>query len=145
MRDSTSFTDIFAKNHNIRYSAKQLEYLEKQTVIFLLNLFTDVYWNLDKSKIVLSNICLKSKIYEFLTLEVQVDVKILAIAWNTAHPPKEDKYCDLEGCIDSYEVGCILICEHAYHFKYFLFKLGSQYQYCTDYLVSEIEKNCKNY
>ena len=23
---------------------------------------------------------------------------------------------DLEGCMDSCEVGCILICEHAYHF-----------------------------
>jgi len=51
----------------------------------------------------------------------------------------------LEGCVDSCEVGCILICGHAYHFECFLFKLGSQCQYCTDYLVSGIEKNCKNY
>ena len=47
------------------------------------------------------------------------------MAWNTAHPPKEDKYCDLEGCVDSCEVGYILICEHAYYFEYFLFKLES--------------------
>src|SRR6185437_1868291 len=92
-----------------------------------------------------SNARSKSKIYELPTLEVQVDVEILAMAWNTAHPPKEDKYCDLEGCIDSCEVGCILICGHAYHFGCFLFKLGSQCQYCIDYLVSGIETNCKNY
>src|SRR6266498_3607287 len=67
------------------------------------------------------------------------------MAWNTVYPSKEDKYCDLESCIDSYEVGCILICKHAYHFECFLFKLKSQCQYCTDYLVSGIEKNCKNY
>src|SRR6266498_4723889 len=145
MRDGTSFTDVFAENHNIKYSAKQLKYLEKQTVIFLLNLFTDIYQNLSKSKIVLSNVRLKSKIYELPILEVQVDVKILAIAWNTAHPLKEDKYCDLEDCVDLCEVGCILICEHAYHFECFLFKLGSQCQYCTDYLVSGIKKNCQSY
>jgi len=36
-----------------------------------------------------------------------------------------------------------LICRHAYYFEYFLFKLGSQCWYCTDYLVSRIESNCK--
>src|SRR6185369_5885510 len=42
MRGSNSFTNTFADNHNIRYSAKQLEYLEKNTALFLLTLFTDV-------------------------------------------------------------------------------------------------------
>ena len=69
----------------------------------------------------------------------------MAIVWNTAHSLKEDKYCDLEDCVDLCKVSCILICEHTYHFEYFLFKLGSQYQYCTDYFISGIEKNCKNY
>ncbi len=69
----------------------------------------------------------------------------MAIVWNTAHSLKEDKYCDLEDCVDLCKVSCILICEHTYHFECFLFKLGSQYQYCTDYLISGIEKNCKNY
>ncbi len=56
---------------------------------------------------------------------------------------QNNKYCDFEGYINFYEVGCILICEHAYHFECFLFKLGSQYWYYTDYLVNEIESNCK--
>ena len=65
------------------------------------------------------------------------------MAWNTEYPPWNDRYCDFESCIDSCKVGCILICGHAYHFECFLFKLQSQCQYCTDYLVSGIESNCK--
>ncbi|CAG8663745.1 812_t:CDS:2, partial [Ambispora gerdemannii] len=126
MRGGNSFTSVFAENHNIRYSAKQLEYLEKRTALFLLNFFTGVYRNLGRSKVISSDVHSKPKIYELPTLEAQVDVKILAMAWNTAHPPREDRYCDLADCIYSYEV-------------------GSQCQYCTDYLVSEIETNCKNY
>ena len=137
MRNSNSFTEVFSENHNIRYSAKQLEYLEKHTALFLLNLFTGVYQNLGKSS------CSNSKTYELPTLRAQVDVKVLPMAWNTSHPPQKDRYCDLEDCIDVHEVGCILTCEHAYHFECLLFKIGNQCQYCVNYLVSGIESNCK--
>jgi len=40
MRGGNSFADVFSESHNIRYSAKQLEYLEKRTAIFLLHIFT---------------------------------------------------------------------------------------------------------
>ena len=143
MRGGNSFMNVFSENHNIRYSAKQLEYLEKRTSIFLLNLFTNVYQNLGKSKAILSNTRSKSKIYELSTLGTQVDVKILSMAWNTACPPQKDKFCDLEGCIDSCKVGCVLICGHAYHFECFLFKLESRCRYCIEYLISGIETNCK--
>ena len=49
----------------------------------------------------------------------------------------------MEGCENSCEVGCILICDHGYHFECFLFKLDSKCQYCADYLISTIENNCK--
>jgi hypothetical protein len=65
------------------------------------------------------------------------------MGWNTAHPPRNDKYCDLEGCTRTNEVGFILICGHSYHFECLLFRLGSQCKYCKDYLMSGIEKNCK--
>ncbi len=143
MRSGNSFTDMFFENHNIRYSAKQLEYLEKQTTLFLLNFFTSIYKNLGRSTIISSDVHSKSKLYEFLTLEAQVDVKILLMAQNTEYPLQNDRYCNFEGCIDSCKVGCILICGHAYHFECFLFKLQSQCWYCTNYLVSGIESNCK--
>ena len=111
----------------------------------MLNFFTGVHQNLGKSKVVSSDAHSNPKVYELLTLAAEVNVKILAMAWNTTHLPREDRYCDLEGCVNSCEVGCILICRHAYHFECFLFKLGSQCQYCTDYLVSGIQENCKNY
>ena len=65
------------------------------------------------------------------------------MAWNTAHLSREDKFCDLEDCIDSCEAGCVLICGHAYHYECFLFKLESQCQYCNDYIINGIETNCK--
>jgi len=34
MHGNNSFKNVFAENHNIRYSAKQLEYLEKRTALF---------------------------------------------------------------------------------------------------------------
>ena len=123
MRGSNSFTDMFSENHNIRYLAKQLEYLEKWTTLFLLNFFTDIYKNLGRLIIISSDIYSKSKLYKFLTLEAQVDVKILPIVWNTEYPFQKYRYCDFESCIDSCKVSCILICGYAYYFEYFLFKL----------------------
>src|SRR5438128_3113153 len=130
MRGSNSFINIFADNHNIRYSAKQLEYLEKHTALFLLTLFTDVYRNLGRSEVVSADIHLKPKIYDLPMLKTQVDVKILLMAWNTTQISRTDKHCDLEGCTDFCEVGCVLICGHAYHFECFLSKLES----CCRYL-----------
>ena len=66
-----------------------------------------------------------------------------SMAWSTAHIPRENRYCDLEDCIDSCEAGCVLICGYAYHYECFLFKLGSQCRYCKDYLICGIEANCK--
>ena len=143
MRGSNSFINTFADNHNIRYSAKQLEYLEKHTALFLLTFFIDVYRNLGRSEVVSADIHLKPKIYDLPMLKTQVDVKILLMAWNTTQIPRTDKHCDLEGCTDSCEVGCVLICGHAYHFECFLSKLESCCRYCTDYLISGIEKNCE--
>ena len=81
MHSDNSFTNVFSEDHNIRYLAKQLEYLEKSSALFLLNLFTDVYHNLNKSK------AISSKLYELITLDAKVDVKILPVAWNTAYAP----------------------------------------------------------
>jgi len=82
IRNNNSFMNTFSEDHNIRYLAKQLEYLEKSSSLFLLNFFTNVYHNLSKSKAISS----KSKSYELPTLKAKVDIKILPMAWNTAYP-----------------------------------------------------------
>ena len=143
MRGGDSFTDVFSENHNIKYSVKQLEYLEKRAALFLLNLFTGVYQNLSRPKVISSNVHSKSKVCELPTLGIQADIKILSMAWNTSHPPHTDRYCDLEECTNSREVGCILSCGHAYHYECFLLQLESQCRYCAAYLASGIEKNCR--
>ena len=84
-------------------------------------------------------------LFDQLYAGTNINIEVLLTAWHTTHPPRDDKYCDFEGCTELCEVGCILICGHAYyyHFECFLFKLDSQCKYCTDYFVSEIEKNCR--
>ena len=114
--------------------------LEKRTALFLLNLFTSAYQNLSIPKVISSNVHSKSKFCDLPTLGIQVDVKILPMAWNTTCPPQMNRYCDLEECTNSCEVGCILICGHAYHYECFLSQLESQCHHCTAYLESGIEK-----
>ncbi|CAG8579548.1 8189_t:CDS:2 [Paraglomus occultum] len=70
MRGSNFFTDVFSENHNIRYSVKQLEYLEKRAALFLLNLFTGVYQNLSRPKVISSNVHSKFKVCELPTLGI---------------------------------------------------------------------------
>ena len=41
-RDKNSFNETFSNNHNIIYTAKQLEFLEKKVAIFLLDLFQNI-------------------------------------------------------------------------------------------------------
>ena len=86
MRGGNSFTNMFSEDHNIRYLAKQLEYLEKSIALFLLDFFTSIYANISKSKAVLFDKRSKSKLFELLTLKAKVNVKVLSMAWNTTHP-----------------------------------------------------------
>ncbi|CAG8595369.1 23199_t:CDS:2 [Gigaspora rosea] len=74
--------------------------------------------NIDGSKAISSDTSSKPKAYEFPMLKTQVDINIMSMAWNTACIPQNDRFCDFEDCIDSSE-------------------------YCIDYLVTGIKKNCK--
>jgi hypothetical protein len=109
----------------------------------LLNLFTGVCQNLGKAEAITINSRPKNRYYRLPTFNTNIDVKFLPLAWNTTCPPKANKYCDLEDCVETNKVGIILTCGHTYHYECFLFKLTSQCKYCIDYLVSGIEKNCK--
>ena len=77
MRNRNAFTETFSENHNIRYTPKKLEYLEKRTAIFLLKLFTGVCQNLGKAEAVTTNLRSKTKYYRFPTFNTNIDVKFL--------------------------------------------------------------------
>ncbi|CAG8737075.1 8618_t:CDS:2, partial [Gigaspora rosea] len=70
----------------------------------------------DSSGVPCQSVATNSK-YSFPLLGYSIDVKALPMGWNTMHPPRTDKYCDLENCTRTDE----------------------------DYLISGIEKNCKAY
>ncbi|RIB23521.1 hypothetical protein C2G38_2171017 [Gigaspora rosea] len=103
MYGNNSFMNMFAESHNIRYSARQLEYLKKRTTLFLLKLFTDIYRNLGGSKIISFDEHSKPKKYKFPILKTEVDIDILPMAWNTLPIPHNNRCCDLEDCVDSCE------------------------------------------
>ncbi len=67
---------MFSNNHNIIYTEKQLEFLEKKTAIFLLDLFQDIWKNrgcITKKKVK------KYWQYNLSTLGKIIDEKALSI------------------------------------------------------------------
>ena len=110
-----------------------------------MNLFIKANDNLGKAIIDTSGRSGKRKRpqYNLPSLNTIVDVKMLPLAWSTSFPPKPNKYCDLEGCELSYNIGCNLSCGHSYHYECFLSNLSGQCIYCHEYLTRGITENSK--
>ncbi|CAB4428112.1 unnamed protein product [Rhizophagus irregularis] len=140
MRGENSFIEVFSKNHNIVYTEKQLDFLEKKTAIFLIEFFQNIWKNrgrVTKQKVK------KHWRYNLPTLNKIVDKKILPMGWNSSYPPKLDKLCDWNKCdLSSEAPGSILSCGHGYHIECFE-KLHEKCPHCYKYLCDGIRHNCK--
>jgi hypothetical protein len=140
MRSKNSFTETFSSDHNIIYTEKQLEFLEKKTAIFLLDLFQNVWKN--------RGCTTKKKVkkfwqYNLPTLGKIVDEKVLPIGWNSSCHPRLDRLCDWNLCTLSSEVpGGILSCGHGYHVECFN-QANRKCPHCYKYLCDGIKNNCK--
>ncbi|PKY56547.1 hypothetical protein RhiirA4_490448 [Rhizophagus irregularis] len=78
------------------------------------------------------------------SFEINVDIKVLPLAWNTAYKPANDNFCDAEKCllpnnIDSSN-GIVLICGHGFH-KECLTLYNDKCNHCFNYLSFEAQKN----
>ncbi|GBC34597.2 hypothetical protein GLOIN_2v1476533 [Rhizophagus irregularis DAOM 181602=DAOM 197198] len=131
----------FVNSRNPIISHTKLDYLEKKTSLFLLSLFDNIYHNIGNTQQInkkkYPNFCLP-------TFDVNVDVKVLPLAWNTKTKPFDNKFCDAEKCLLSNNLdlsnNIVLTCGHAYH-KQCLDLLKNNCEYCFNYLSSNIEKN----
>jgi hypothetical protein len=140
MNDKNSFTKMFSNHHNIIYTEKQLEFLEKKTAIFLLDLFQNVWKNrgcTTKKKV--------KKYWQFNlpTLGKTVDEKVLSTGWSSSCHPRSDRLCDWDKCTLSSKVpGGVLSCGHGYHVKCFN-QVNQKCPYCYEYLCDGIKYHCK--
>ncbi|CAB4375729.1 unnamed protein product [Rhizophagus irregularis] len=95
-RNNNSFKKSFINSRNPIISQDKLNYLGKKVSLFLFSLFNKIYHNTGNTKQINN-----SKYPSFIlpSFEVNVDVKVLLLAWNTEHKPADDKFCDAENCL----------------------------------------------
>ena len=80
------------------------------------------------------------------SFKIDVDVKILPLAWNTKTKPSDEKFCDAKICLLSNNIdinsfnNVVLICGHDFH-KECLTLYNDKCNYCFDYLLFEMKKN----
>ncbi|PKY59821.1 hypothetical protein RhiirA4_482907 [Rhizophagus irregularis] len=144
--NNLSFKEAFINLRNPTTSKTKLDYLEKKTSLFLLSLFDDIYHNMGNTQQINRN---KYPNFSLPTFNINVDVKILPLAWNTQTKPSDNKFCDAEKCLllssnnsnlANNNNNIVLTCGHAYH-KQCLDLLKGNCEYCFNYLSLNIEKN----
>jgi hypothetical protein len=140
-RNNNSFKESFINSRNPIISQDKLNYLEKKVSLFLFSLFDKIYHNIGNT-----NQINNSRYPSFIlpSFEINVDVKVLSLAWNTEHKPANDKFCDAETCllpnnIDSSN-GIVLICGHGFH-KECLTLYNGKCNHCFNYLSFGVQKN----
>jgi hypothetical protein len=80
------------------------------------------------------------------TFNIDIDVKVLPLAWNTEIKPSDNKFCDANKCLLSNNLdllsnsNIVLTCGHAYH-KQCLDLLKDNCEHCFNYLSLNIKIN----
>ena len=140
-RNNNSFKESFINSRNPIISKDKLNYLGKKVSLFLFSLFDKIYHNIGNTNQINNN---RYPSFLLPSFEINVDVKVLSLAWNTEHKPANDKFCDAETCllpnnIDSSN-GIVLICGHGFH-KECLTLYNGKCNYCFKYLSFGVQKN----
>ena len=140
-RNNNSFKETFINSRNPTISQDKLNYLEKKVSLFLFSLFDKIYHNIGNTTQINNS---KYPSFMLPSFEINVDIKVLPLAWNTEYKPADDKFCDAENCllpnnIDSSN-GIVLICGHGFH-KKCLTLYSNKCNHCFNYLSFEAQNN----
>ncbi|PKY62087.1 hypothetical protein RhiirA4_487969, partial [Rhizophagus irregularis] len=98
---------------------------QKKTSLFLLDLFNNIFHNIGNTQQINRK---KFPNFSLPTFNINVDVKVLPLAWNTETKPSDDKFCDAEKCLLSNNSNnplfnnIVLTCGYAYHKQCYLLK-----------------------
>ena len=142
-RNNNSFKESFVNSRNPTISQDKLNYLEKKVSLFLFSLFDKIYHNIGNTNQINSN---KYPSFMLPSFKINVDIKVLSLAWNTEYKPADDKFCDAEDClfpnnINSLNGTIVLICEHGYHKECLILLHNGKCDHCFNYLSFGIQKN----
>ena len=145
-RNNSSFEDSFVNLRNpAKSQIKELKSLEKKVSLFLFSIFDKIYQNIGNTK--QTNNDRYPKFY-LPSFNIEVDVKVLPLGWNTQKIPADDKFCDADNCLLPNNIdisnGIILICGHSFHRECLSTLYNDKCNFCFDYLSSGIEKNIKS-
>jgi len=152
MSDLTDFDqcNTYVQKKQYSWKGKKLQNLIFLTADFLLQFFSQLYNNQNKSYIIkygTGGRRLRYPQYFFATLNTKVDVMLLPTGYNSNQPPSTEKFCDYDQCsilLDTEDSRQVLICGHAYHsdcLKILNFICLS----CTNYFCDGIKKLSQNF
>ena len=143
--DSSFETSFINLRNLVKSQIKRLKSLEKKVSLFLFSIFDKIYQNIG-----IANQINNKKHPEFYlpSFDINVDVKVLPLGWNTKKKPSNSKFCDadnclLPNCIDSSN-GIILICGHSFHQECLSTLYNDKCNHCFNYLSTAIKKNIES-
>ena len=138
-----SFKKAFVNSRDSIISQVKLNHLEIKASLFLFSLFDEIFHNIGNTNQVNNN---RYPSFTLPSFKIDVDVKVLPLAWNTKSKPSDRKFCDAEKCLLSNNVNInssnsiVLICGHGFH-KECLALCSGKCNYCFNYLSSEMKRN----
>src|SRR6266536_6495839 len=83
-RNNNSFKESFINSRNPIISKDKLNYLGKKFSLFLFSLFDKIYHNIGNTNYINNN---RYLCFLLIIFDINVDVKVLSLAWNTEHKP----------------------------------------------------------
>ena len=143
-RNNNSFENSFVNLRNpAKSQIKKLKSLEKKVSLFLFSIFDKIYQNIGNTKQINNDRYPKFYLPSF---NIEVDVKVLPLGWNTQKIPVDDKFCDADNCLLPMDLsnGIVLICGHSFHKECLSTLYNDKCNFCFDYLSTKIKKNIKS-
>ncbi|UZO15892.1 uncharacterized protein OCT59_007302 [Rhizophagus irregularis] len=116
-RNNNPFKNSFVNLRNpAKSQIKELKSLEKKVSLFLFSIFDKIHQNIGNTKQINNDRYPKFYLPSF---DIEVDVKVLPLGWNTQKIPADDKFCDANNCLLSNSIdlsnGIVLLCGHSFH------------------------------
>jgi hypothetical protein len=145
-RNNNPFKNSFVNLRNpAKSQIKELKSLEKKVSLFLFSIFDKIYQNIGNTKQINNDRYPKFYLPSF---DIEVDVRVLPLGWNTQKIPADDKFCDADNCLLSNSIdlsnGIVLLCGHSFHKECLSTLYNDKCNFCFDYLSSGIKKNIES-
>src|SRR6266498_1146934 len=122
---------------------KEIIVFLKIVLLILFLIFDKICQNIENTKQINNDKYLKFYLSSF---DIEIDIKVLLLGWNTQKIPADDKFCDADNCLLPMNLSnrIVLICGHSFHKECLNTLYNDKCNFCFDYLSIEIKKNIKS-